>query len=102
NNMTKNYKGQVEKYGVSANEKSIDRYFSLINAYTNTYWNSIDIPVILQQWGAMTYGNQGKFDLGVATGFCEMAAEFKGVDVKPNVTEKEEEVFDDFITEHSY
>lgn len=71
----KNHAGQVESWGVSANEKSIDYYFSLLSTITNKWWNTIDIPVILDQLKSMNVENRGSKDVGVAAGICEIAAQ---------------------------
>jgi len=71
----KNHAGQVESWGISANEKSIDYYFSLLSTITNKWWNTIDIPVILDQLKSMNVENRGSKDVGVAAGICEIAAQ---------------------------
>ena len=71
----KNVRGQAESWGISANEKTIELYFSLLTTITNKWWNTIDHPDILAQLKSMNYENKGKKDLGVACGWCEVAAQ---------------------------
>lgn len=71
---TTNAKGQVEQHGITANEDTIDTYFSYIQTVSAKWWNTIDHPDILEQWLSMNYKNKGEKDLGVAGGWCEVAS----------------------------
>lgn len=71
----KNVTGQSEQWGISANEKTIDLYFSYLATLTNKWHNTIDHPNVIDQLKSMNYENKGKKDLGVATGICEVASQ---------------------------
>lgn len=70
----KNAKGQQETEGVSATVGNIDTYFSFLTTLSTKWANTIDHPRVLEQLLSMNFKNRGKKDLGVATGWCEFAA----------------------------
>lgn len=72
-----NSKNQVERDGVTAQEGTIDEYFSYIETFTCKWWNTIDHPDLLEQWLSMNWENRTEKDLGVAAGWCEYASKVK-------------------------
>lgn len=87
----KNHRGQEEKEGLTAGEKVIENYFSAITVLTEQFCNTIDMPIITEQLQTMEYDTRTKHDLGVAIGYCEIAANSKVVDIiKQNEYEEEE------------
>lgn len=70
----KNYKGQQEALGLTATEKTVQSYFSAIGKYVSEYGNCFDIPEQIDQLMSVEYDTRTRFDLAVATGFCEIAA----------------------------
>lgn len=70
----KNYKGQVEKGGVTATENSISMYFDFITTYTCTMANALDHPDLVLQLLTMNWANRSKRDLGVAFGWALYAS----------------------------
>ena len=81
--LIRNYKGQSESDGISANTKSINTYFELLSTLTNRWCNTIDHPDLLMQLMSMNWKNRGKRDLGVAAGFCELADTLPRLKYKP-------------------
>lgn len=69
-----NYRGQVEREGMSATTGNIDTYFTLLTTLSCKWWNTLDIPDLLQQLLSMNWANRGKKDLGVAAGWALIAA----------------------------
>lgn len=94
-NGIKNTKGQIEVGGLSASEKVIEYYFSLLTTISNVWANTIDIPIICDQLKSTKMGNQGKRDLSVACGFCEIAAQRD----TPNPIDEDEEEYQEFFEE---
>lgn len=84
----KNYKGETEDWGISASEKTIELYFSLLSTITNLWWNTIDHIDLTGQLKSMNYENRGRKDLGVAAGFCEIAAQRELPGPKDRTVEK--------------
>lgn len=68
--LSKNYKGQQEKDGVTGSEKTFNECFSFIETYTYKWVNAIDHPDLTSQLMTMNWGNRGEKDLGVAFGWC--------------------------------
>lgn len=68
--LSQNYKGQFEKDGVTASEKTFGECFSFIETYTYKWFNAIDHPDLTTQLLTMNWGNRGERDLGVAFGWC--------------------------------
>ncbi len=95
----KNYKGKTEKHGLSATEKTIETYFSLLRILSEKWYNTIDFPIICDDMKSTTMGNQTKHDLTVSAGYCEIAAQNKTYVVTPKETE---EGYDEFFEEYTY
>lgn len=95
----RNHKGQQEQWGISANDKTIEYYFSLLTTISNEWHNTIDIPVICDQLKSMTVENRGKRDLGVAAGYCEMAAQ-KEIESPESDDDKENNEYNMYFDEH--
>lgn len=70
----KNYKGQVEKEGVTATQDSFRVCFDLIMTYTSLYMNACDHIDLVKQWMSMNWDNRTEHDLGVAAGWALYAA----------------------------
>lgn len=88
----KNYKGKEESFGLTASEKAVQTYVSAMGELVSNWWNTIDIPDITGQYQTFEYETRGKHDLGVSTGFCEVAASQKLVENEKYFNhEKEEE-----------
>lgn len=68
--LSQNYKGQFEKDGVTASEKTFGECFSFIETYTYKWFNAIDHPDLTTQLLSMNWNNRGERDLGVAFGWC--------------------------------
>ena len=83
----KNYKGQVEKEGVTATQDSFRVCFDLIMTYTSLYMNACDHIDLVKQWMSMNWDNRGEHDLGVAAGWALYAATVPKS--KINLTEKQ-------------
>lgn len=75
-----NYRGKQESYGYTATEKAVESYFSAIGTLVSDWWNTIDLMDITKQLQTMEYETRSKHDLGVAVGFCEIAASSKLVE----------------------
>lgn len=90
----RNYQGKTEKHGLSASEKTIETYFSLLRTLSEKWYNTIDFPILCDDMKSTTVGNQTKHDLTVSAGFCEIAAQNKTY--LPTPTE-EGEKDDDFF-----
>lgn len=76
-----NYKGQQETSGLTATEKTVDAYFGAISELIERWWNTIDLPVIMEQLSTMEYETRGKHDVGVAVGFTELLSTAKQMDI---------------------
>ena len=70
-NLTSNYKGQSEKEGVTATDKTKDEYFGYLMTLSSKWTNTIDHPDALEQLLTMNWDNATYKDLGVAMGWCE-------------------------------
>lgn len=91
----KNYLGQVEKGGVSANTKTIESYFSYLTTLSHKWCNAIDIPDICDELLSTNMDNRGKRDLAVAVGFCEIAANVDTKAPKDRTAEEDNRVFEE-------
>lgn len=96
-----NSKGKQETDGLTASTKIIEAYFSEITELTNTWCNTIDIPLILEQLSTMEYETRGKHDLGVAIGYCEMLSNAKAQDIAARA-EYESVESHDYVDEYEY
>lgn len=83
NSKIKNYQGKTEVHGLSASEKTVESYFSLLTTISEKWYNTIDIPIICDDMKSTTIGNQTKHDLTVSAGFCEIAAQNKTYTSRP-------------------
>lgn len=68
--ISKNYRGQFEKDGITGSEKTFNECFSFIETYTYKWYNAIDHPDLCAQLLTMNWHNRGEKDLGVAFGWC--------------------------------
>lgn len=71
----KNYRNETESWGMSANEKTIEHYFSLLSTVSNMWHNTLDHIDLIDQLKSTNYENRGRRDLSVAAGVCEVAAQ---------------------------
>lgn len=96
-----NYRGKQETLGLTASEKSVEAYFGAIAELTNSWINTIDIPLILHQLSTMEYETRGAHDLGVAVGYTELLASAKTQAIAAQKEYESQEDFE-FTDEYSY
>lgn len=68
--MVKNAKGQSEKDGVTATNKSFNDCFSYIETFSAKWTNTLDHEDLISQLLTMNWANRGEKDLGVAFGWA--------------------------------
>lgn len=88
--LSKNYKGQQEKDGVTGSEKTFNECFSFIETYTYKWVGAIDHPDLCAQLLTMNWQNRGEKDLGVAFGWC-LYHSFQQIPLQRNREEEEGE-----------